>query len=222
MKIELVMPTKSTSSSANHAARNGAPGLRRKGRREQERLERIEKELAELREKSAALKAQWQNEKKVIDESRKLQEQLEQLRLDLERAQRTGDLAEASEIQYGHIPAATRELEKHNAKLAEMQRGGTPMLKEEVTEEDIAKVVSAWTGIPVTNLRESEREKLVSMEDRLAARVIGQRRAITAVSKLCAASRRGRNRPSLVHLPGGAGQNRLSKRSPNSSSTSTP
>src|SRR4051812_38362840 len=94
-----------------------------------ERLERIERDLARDREKSAGLKAQWQSEKKVIDEQRKLQEQLEQLEIDLERAQRTGDLTEASEIQYGHIPAAQREVEAHNAKLAEMQRTGAPMLK---------------------------------------------------------------------------------------------
>ncbi len=182
-----------------------------------ERLERLEKGLAELREKSAALTAQWQNEKKVISEQRKLQEQLEQLRLDLERAQRTGDLAEASEIQYGHIPAAQREIEVHNAKLAEMQRGGTPMLKEEVTEEDIAKVVSAWTGIPVSNLRESEREKLVHMEDRLSHRVIGQRRAINAVSNAVRRARAGlqdENRPigSFIFLgPTGVGKTELSK-----------
>jgi ATP-dependent Clp protease ATP-binding subunit ClpB len=182
-----------------------------------ERLERLEKGLAELREKSAALKAQWQNEKKVIDEQRKLQEQLEQLKLDLERAQRTGDLTEASEIQYGHIPAATRELEAHNARLAEMQRTGVPMLKEEVTEEDIAKVVSAWTGIPVSNLRESEREKLVRMEDRLGARVIGQKRAITAVSNAVRRARAGlqdENRPigSFIFLgPTGVGKTELSK-----------
>jgi len=182
-----------------------------------ERLERLEKGLAELREKSAALTAQWQNEKKVISEQRKLQEQLEQLRLDLERAQRTGDLAEASEIQYGHIPAAQREIEVHNAKLAEMQRGGTPMLKEEVTEEDIAKVVSAWTGIPVSNLRESEREKLVRMEDRLGDRVIGQRRAINAVSNAVRRARAGlqdEHRPigSFIFLgPTGVGKTELSK-----------
>jgi ATP-dependent Clp protease ATP-binding subunit ClpB len=182
-----------------------------------ERLERIERDLAADREKSAALKAQWQNEKKVIDEQRKLQEQLEQLKLDLERAQRTGDLTEASEIQYGHIPAAQREVEAHNAKLAEMQRSGVPMLKEEVTEEDIAKVVSAWTGIPVSSLREGEREKLVRMEDRLSKRVIGQRTAITAVSNAVRRARAGlqdENRPmgSFIFLgPTGVGKTELAR-----------
>ena len=182
-----------------------------------ERLARIEKELADLREKSSQQKAQWQGEKAVIDEQRKLQEQLEQLRNDLERAQRTGDLAEASEIQYGHIPAVQKHLEDHNARLATMQSHGQHMLKEEVTEEDIAKVVSVWTGIPVSNLREGEREKLVQMEDRLAARVIGQRRAIASVSNAVRRARAGlqdENRPigSFIFLgPTGVGKTELSR-----------
>jgi len=182
-----------------------------------ERLEKIERDLANSRATSSGLKAQWQNEKKVIDEQRKLHEQLEQLRIDLERAQRTGDLTEASEIQYGHIPAAQRELELHNAKLAEMQSSGTPMLKEEVTEEDIAKVVSAWTGVPVTNLREGERDKLLQMEERLAKRVIGQKQAVIAVSNAVRRARAGlqdENRPigSFIFLgPTGVGKTELSR-----------
>ena len=182
-----------------------------------ERLQKLERDLADSRAKSSQLKTQWQNEKKVIDEQRKLHGQVEQLKIDLERAQRTGDLTEASEIQYGHIPAAQRELELHNAKLAEMQRNGTPMLKEEVTEEDIAKVVSAWTGIPVTNLREGERDKLLRMEDRLAARVIGQKQAVTAVSNAVRRARAGlqdENRPigSFIFLgPTGVGKTELSR-----------
>jgi ATP-dependent Clp protease ATP-binding subunit ClpB len=182
-----------------------------------ERLAKLEKDLAEEREKSATLKAQWQSEKKVIDEQRKLQEQLEQLKIDLERAQRRGDLTEASEIQYGHIPAAQRELDAHNAKLAEMQKEGRQMLKEEVTDDDIAEVVSAWTGIPVTNLRESEREKLIKMEDRLGARVIGQKQAITAVSNAVRRARAGlqdENRPvgSFIFLgPTGVGKTELAR-----------
>ncbi|HSI12149.1 MAG TPA: ATP-dependent chaperone ClpB [Chthoniobacter sp.] len=182
-----------------------------------ERLAKLEKQLAELREKSATLKAQWQSEKKVIDEQRKLNEQLEQLKIDLERAQRRGDLTEASEIQYGHIPAAQREIDAHNAKLAEMQKDGRQILKEEVTDDDIAEVVSAWTGIPVTNLRESEREKLIQMEDRLGARVIGQRQAITAVSNAVRRARAGlqdENRPvgSFIFLgPTGVGKTELAR-----------
>jgi ATP-dependent Clp protease ATP-binding subunit ClpB len=182
-----------------------------------ERLARIEKELAELRERGAAMKAQWQSEKAEIDKAGKLNEQLEQLKIDLEQAQRRGDLTEASEIQYGHIPAVTGQLELHHAKLAEMQQGGRQMMKEEVTEEDIAEVVSTWTGIPVSNLREGEREKLVKMEERLGARVIGQRPAITAVSNAVRRARAGLQdeaRPigSFIFLgPTGVGKTELSR-----------
>ncbi len=182
-----------------------------------ERLSKLERELADLREKAAQLKAQWQSEKGVIDESRKLQEQLEQLKVDLETAQRHGDLTEASEIQYGHIPAVTRQIDAHNARLAETQRNGRQMLKEEVTDEDIAEVVSAWTGIPVTNLREGEREKLIKMEERLGKRVIGQKLAITAVSNAVRRARAGlqdENRPigSFIFLgPTGVGKTELSR-----------
>ena len=130
-----------------------------------DRLSKLERDLADLRGSSNRLKAQWQSEKQVIDEQRKRHEQLEQLRMDLGRAQRTGDLTEASEIQYGHIPAAQRELDQYNARLAGLQEGGTAMLKEEVTEEDIAKVVAAWTGIPLSNLRQSERETIVAVSN---------------------------------------------------------
>jgi ATP-dependent Clp protease ATP-binding subunit ClpB len=182
-----------------------------------ERLARLEKELGELREKSAAMKAQWQSEKAVIDQQRKLTEQLDQLKTDLEAAQRKGDLTTASEIQYGHIPAVQKQIEAHNAKLAEMARDGRSMLKEEVTEEDIAEVVSAWTGIPVSNLREGEREKLVKMEQRLGQRVVGQKKAIVAVSNAVRRARSGLqdpNRPigSFIFLgPTGVGKTELSR-----------
>jgi ATP-dependent Clp protease ATP-binding subunit ClpB len=182
-----------------------------------ERLGRLEQELAELREKSHSMKAQWQSEKGVIEQQRKLNEQLEQLRQDLERAQRQGDLATASEIQYGHMPAVVKQIEQQNAKLAEMARDGRSMLKEEVTDEDVADVVSAWTGIPVSNLREGEREKLIKMEDRLAQRVIGQRRAIVAVSNAVRRARSGLqdpNRPigSFIFLgPTGVGKTELAR-----------
>jgi ATP-dependent Clp protease ATP-binding subunit ClpB len=182
-----------------------------------DRLSRIEKELGELKSKSDAMKAQWQSEKSVIDQQRKLNEQLEQLRVDLETAQRRGDLTTASEIQYGHIPAVQKQIEQQNAKLAEMAKDGRSMLKEEVTEEDIAEVVSAWTHIPVSNLREGEREKLVKMEDRLSHRVIGQKQAIKAVSNAVRRARSGLqdpNRPigSFIFLgPTGVGKTELSK-----------
>jgi ATP-dependent Clp protease ATP-binding subunit ClpB len=181
-----------------------------------ERLGKLEKELADLREQSSQLKAQWQSEKGEIEKARKLQEQLEQLRIELEQAQRSGDLSKASEIQYGRIPEVTRQLEAHNGKLGEIQQS-QQMLKEEVTEDDIAEVVSAWTGIPVTNLREGEREKLIKMEERLGKRVIGQRHAITAVANAVRRARAGlqdENRPigSFIFLgPTGVGKTELSR-----------
>jgi len=181
-----------------------------------ERLGKIEKELADLREKSAGLKAQWQQEKSVVDESRKVKEQLEAARNELERAQRTGDLGQASEIQYGRIPELERQLAASAQHPTDAARPHS-LLREEVTEEDIAEVVSAWTGIPVTNLREGEREKLLKMEDRLGHRVIGQRKAITAVSNAVRRARSGLqdpNRPigSFIFLgPTGVGKTELSR-----------
>ncbi len=181
-----------------------------------ERLERIEKELADLKEKSAAMKAEWQREKGQIEEQRKWKEQLDHLRTELEQAQRRGELGRASELQYGKIP----ELEGKLAQLDAQQKaggGGQKFLREEVTEEDIAKVVSAWTGIPVSNLREGEREKLVRMEDRLGARVIGQKQAITAVANAVRRARAGlqdENRPmgSFIFLgPTGVGKTELAR-----------
>jgi ATP-dependent Clp protease ATP-binding subunit ClpB len=179
-----------------------------------ERLAKLEKELAELREKSAALKAQWQGEKAIIDDQRKLNEQLDALRTELEQAQRRGELGKASELQYGQIPDLQKRIAEQNAKLAAK---GQTMLKEEVTEDDIADVVSSWTGIPVANLREGEREKLLKMEDRLGQRVIGQRKAITAVSNAVRRARSGLqdpNRPigSFIFLgPTGVGKTELSR-----------
>ncbi len=182
-----------------------------------ERLGRIEKDLADLREKSSQRKTQWQNEKAEIERSRKLQEQLDALKTELEQAQRRGELGKASEIQYGRIPQLQRQIEEHNVKLAELQKGGRQMLKEEVTEEDIAEVVSSWTGIPVSRLQEGEREKLVKMEERLAERVVGQKQAIKAVANAVRRARSGLqdpNRPigSFIFLgPTGVGKTELAR-----------
>jgi len=182
-----------------------------------ERLGKIERELANLKEQSSQMKAQWQNEKSELDETRKLQEELEQLRNELEVAQRRGDLSKASEIQYGRIPDVTARIEAHNAKLREMQTSGHTMLKEEVTEEDIAQVVATWTGIPVSRLQEGEKEKLVHMEERLGQRVIGQRKAIEAIANAVRRSRSGLadpNRPigSFIFLgPTGVGKTELAR-----------
>ena len=182
-----------------------------------ERLAKIEKELADLREQSARMKAQWQSEKAEIDKSSKLQGQLDALRTELEQFERRGDLAKASEIKYDKIPQLTRQLEDHKAKLGAMQGDGRQMLKEEVTEEDIAQVVATWTGIPVSRLQEGEREKLVHMEARLGERVIGQRKAITAVANAVRRARSGLgdpNRPvgSFIFLgPTGVGKTELAR-----------
>jgi len=179
-----------------------------------ERLKKLEKELAELKEKSNALKAEWQKEKAVIDEQRKWKEELDQLRTELERAQRRGELGKASEIQYGRIP----ELEKKLAAAAAKEKGRKKaLLREEVTEEDIAEVVSNWTHIPVSRLQEGEREKLVKLEQHLHERVVDQEAAIKAVSNAVRRARAGLQDPdrplgSFIFLgPTGVGKTELSR-----------
>jgi ATP-dependent Clp protease ATP-binding subunit ClpB len=180
-----------------------------------ERLKKLEKELAELKEKSSALKAEWQKEKAVIEEQRKWKEELDQLRTELERAQRRGDLAKASEIQYGRIPQLENKLADATAKAAKDRQ--STLLREEVTEEDIAEVVSSWTHIPVSRLQEGEREKLVKLEEHLHQRVVGQDEAIKAVSNAVRRARAGLqdpNRPigSFLFLgPTGVGKTELSR-----------
>src|SRR3989454_4920481 len=179
-----------------------------------ERLKKLERELAELKEKSNALKAEWQKEKAVIDEQRKWKEQLDQLRTELERAQRRGELAKASEIQYGRIPELEKKLADATAKSAKTKKS---LLREEVTEEDIAEVVSSWTHIPVSRLQEGEREKLVKLEEHLHQRVVGQDEAIKAVANAVRRARAGLqdpNRPlgSFIFLgPTGVGKTELSR-----------
>jgi ATP-dependent Clp protease ATP-binding subunit ClpB len=179
-----------------------------------ERLAKLEKELADLKEQSDRLKVQWQKEKEEITKSQKIAEQIEQIRTELEQAQRRGDLQRASEIQYGKLPELQRQLDAIKAKESE---SGHMLLKEEVTEEDIAKVVSSWTGVPVSRLQESEREKLVEMEERLKERVVGQEQAIKGVSNAVRRARAGlqdENRPigSFMFLgPTGVGKTELSK-----------
>jgi ATP-dependent Clp protease ATP-binding subunit ClpB len=177
-----------------------------------ERLEKLEKELADAKEHAATLRAQWLKEKEEIGKSQKVAGKIEHLRAELEQAQRRGDLQRASEIQYGLIPEAEGELKK-----IEPETKGSTILREEVTEEDIAKVVSTWTGIPVSRLQEGERAKLVKMEERLMQRVIGQQQAIKAVSNAVRRARAGlqdENRPigSFLFLgPTGVGKTELSK-----------
>ncbi|HIG84268.1 MAG TPA: ATP-dependent chaperone ClpB [Verrucomicrobiales bacterium] len=182
-----------------------------------QRLASVERQMAEVKEKALALRSQWQNEKKIIDESRSLQAQIEDLKNQLELAQREGNLSRASEIQYGSLPNAELELESFGNHLNEMQGQGRKLLKEEVTEEDVASVVAAWTGIPVNRLKEGEKEKLLSIESRLGERVIGQKDAVKSVSNAIRRARAGlgdEGRPigSFLFLgPTGVGKTELSK-----------
>lgn len=181
-----------------------------------ERLGKVEREMADLKEQAETLRAQWLTEKAVIGKANSLQEEIEQLKNDLERAQREGQLGRASEIQYGLLPAREAALVEAQAELRAAP-GGPRLLQEEVTEEDIAQVVSSWTHIPVSRLQEGEKAKLVSMEDRLHKRVIGQGKAIAAVSAAVRRARAGlqdENRPlgSFLFLgPTGVGKTELSR-----------
>jgi ATP-dependent Clp protease ATP-binding subunit ClpB len=181
-----------------------------------ERLGKLEKELADLKEERGRLASHWQQEKEAIQRSRTLKEEQEALRLEIERAQRAGDYAQASELQYGRVPDLERRIREEEAKLADLQKGHR-MLKEEVDEEDIAEVVSKWTHIPVSRLMEGEVQKLIKMEERLHQRVIGQDDAIVAVSNAIRRARAGLqdpNRPlgSFLFLgPTGVGKTELAR-----------
>ncbi|HET6855185.1 MAG TPA: ATP-dependent chaperone ClpB [Pyrinomonadaceae bacterium] len=175
------------------------------------RLKEIEQRIADLKETSSGMKAKWQSEKEAIDHMRTAKAELEQLRLQLDQARNAGDLARASEIQYGRIPELERKLKAEQDRLAKFQQDGV-MLKEEVDEEDVAEVVAKWTGIPVSRMLEGEMQKLVTMEDRLGHRVIGQEEALTAVANAVRRARAGLqdpNRPigSFIFLgPTGVGK----------------
>lgn len=182
-----------------------------------QRLEKITKDLADTREKANAMIAQWKSEKEVVVQARDAQKKIDTLRTEAEQAQRKGDLARASEILYGEIPAAEAASKEARAALLRLQSSGDGLLKEEVTEADIAKVVSTWTGIPAAKLAEGEREKLLHMEERLGQRLIGQKEAVRAVSDAVRRSRAGlqdENRPlgSFIFLgPTGVGKTELAK-----------
>jgi ATP-dependent Clp protease ATP-binding subunit ClpB len=180
-----------------------------------ERLEKLEQELANLREEAQRLKAQWEHEKDAIQRARKLKEEHEAVRLEIEQAQRRGDYAKASELQYGRVPELEREIRE--AETAAAANATTRMLKEQVDEEDIAEVVSKWTHIPVSRLMEGEMQKLVRMEDRLHQRIVGQAEAVIAVSNAIRRARAGLqdpNRPlgSFIFLgPTGVGKTELAR-----------
>jgi ATP-dependent Clp protease ATP-binding subunit ClpB len=181
-----------------------------------ERLERVQKEIAELRSRSDVLKSQWQAEKDAITQIRGLREQIEQAKIEIERAERETDLAKAAELRYGRMVQLESDLHVAESQLEEMQKRGK-MLTEEVGEDDIAAVVSKWTGVPVSKLLEGEVHKLIAMEERLHDRVVGQEEAITAVSNAVRRARAGLqdpNRPlgSFLFLgPTGVGKTELAK-----------
>ncbi|MCX7975421.1 MAG: ATP-dependent chaperone ClpB [Candidatus Aminicenantes bacterium] len=156
----------------------------------QERLVKLQRELAELKEKSDALKAQWQKEKELIQAMNKLKEQIDALKIEEQKAERRGDLEKVAEIRYGHLIELRKNLDKLSAELAEIQKKGQ-MIKEEVDEEDIAEIVSKWTGIPVSKMLEGEIDKLIRMEEKLAQRVVGQDHALRAVADTIRRARAG-------------------------------
>ena len=182
----------------------------------QERLAKLEKELANLKESSSELKAQWQNEKAAINATSVINSQLEEARLEMERAEREGDLNGASQIKYGKIPKLEAQLLSAEKALKE-QHAQNRILNEEVTDEDIAQVVASWTGVPVSKMLESDREKLVEMESRLHQRVVGQNRAVKAVANAVRRARSGLqdpNRPvgSFIFLgPTGVGKTEMAR-----------
>ncbi|HEX8171336.1 MAG TPA: ATP-dependent chaperone ClpB [Thermoanaerobaculia bacterium] len=180
------------------------------------RLDGVRAQIAELQEKISGLKAQWESEKNVITQINELKAKLEETREAATRAEREGDLNRAAELRYGQLPQLERDIAAANGRLAEMQQGGA-LLREEVTDEDIAEIVSKWTGVPVTKMLESEVQKLVRMEDNLQRRVIGQHDAVRAVSNAVRRSRAGLkdpNRPigSFIFMgPTGVGKTELAR-----------
>jgi ATP-dependent Clp protease ATP-binding subunit ClpB len=187
---------------------------RERDKASKERLKAVKREISELQSERDGMRAQWLHEKEIIGSIRALKETIEELRIEEERAQRVGDLEKASEIHYGTIPETEKKLVEAQAKLEE---GGKSFLKEEVTDEDVAMVVSRWTGIPVAKMLESEMQKLLRMEDDLRRRVVGQDEALVAIANAVRRSRSGlgeESRPigSFLFLgPTGVGKTELAK-----------
>jgi ATP-dependent Clp protease ATP-binding subunit ClpB len=190
--------------------------MKEDGKESKEKLDKIKKEIAELQSRRDEFRAQWLSEKEVISKIRALKEQIEQTKIESEKAEREGDLTKASELKYGRLLELQKALEAENVRLHDTQ-AKRKMLKEEVDEEDIAEVVSKWTGIPVSKMLEGEIQKLLHMDDRLKQRVVGQDEAIEAVSNAVRRARAGiqdPNRPigSFMFLgPTGVGKTELAK-----------
>lgn len=183
----------------------------------QERLETLDKELANLKEEQDELNAQWQAEKEVIDQIRSVKETIDQVNLEIQQAERDYDLNRAAELRYGRLTELQRQRQEAENKLEEMQSSGHTLLREEVTEADVAEIISKWTGIPISKLMASEKEKLLHLETELHERVIGQEEAVRAVAEAIQRSRAGLsdpNRPtaSFIFLgPTGVGKTELAK-----------
>ncbi|MCX8159674.1 MAG: ATP-dependent chaperone ClpB [Candidatus Saccharicenans sp.] len=181
-----------------------------------DRLQKIEKELADLKEKSQALKLQWKREKDIIDQISRLKEQRDALKIEEQNAERRGDLERVAEIRYGRLIEIDKQVQKLSTELGELQKKGK-MLKEEVDEEDVAQVVSRWTGIPVSKMLEGDLERLLKMEEILSRRVIGQDQAIRAVADTVRRARAGLQEPtrpigSFLFLgPTGVGKTELAR-----------
>ncbi|TLY20777.1 MAG: ATP-dependent chaperone ClpB [Nitrospirae bacterium] len=191
-------------------------GIRRdKDSAAQERLKKVEEEIAELRTEVEALTKEWQAEKESIKKLREIKEKMENAKQEAERAEREGDLGRAAELRYGRMTELSRQLQEENARLQKLP--GQRLLKEEVDDEDIARIVAKWTGIPVTRLIEAETKKLVQMEERLRQRIVGQEEAVIAVSNAVRRSRAGIQDPkrpmgSFIFLgPTGVGKTELAR-----------
>ena len=182
-----------------------------------DRLEKLNKELGDLKEEQTTLKAQWEAEKSVIDNIRKLKESIEHVNVEVQQAERDYDLNKAAELKYGKLTDLQRQLEVAEVNLEEAKTSGRSLLRQEVTEEDIAEIISKWSGIPISKLVESEKEKLLQLEDVLHDRVVGQEEAVTAIADAIQRSRAGLadpNRPiaSFIFLgPTGVGKTELAK-----------
>ena len=182
----------------------------------QEHLQELQKELAELRSQFKEMKAKWENEKEAIGKVQKLREEIDQVNGEIEKAERSYDLNKLAELKYGRLPALQKELQEEE-RIAEEGQSNASLLHDKVTEEEIAKIVGRWTGIPVSKLMEGERDKLLHLQEILHQRVVGQEQAVQAVSEAIWRSRAGihdPNRPigSFLFLgPTGVGKTELAK-----------
>ncbi|MFM7441534.1 MAG: ATP-dependent chaperone ClpB, partial [Snowella sp.] len=161
----------------------------------QERLQKIEQELANLKEEQSKLNGQWQSEKEVIDQIRTVKEKIDQVNLEIQQAERDYDLNKAAELRYGTLTDLQQKVKEFETQLTDKQTSGKSLLREEVVESDIAEIIAKWTGIPISKLVESEKEKLLNLEDELHDRVIGQEEAVTAVAEAIQRSRAGLSDP---------------------------